>query len=97
MGIADMLNQLSIGYDSEEGISTITKVMEFITNAAYLASACLAAEKGASPIYSEDEYMRLDQITPFWRVVKPDSNLAHKLTCGIDFLIENQIRENISL
>ena len=41
--------------------------------------------------------VKLDQITPFWRVVDPDSNLAHKLTCGIDFLIENQIRENISL
>ena len=43
------------------------------------------------------KYMKLDQITPFWRVVEPNSNLAHKLTCGIDFLIENQIRENISL
>jgi len=43
------------------------------------------------------KYMILDQITPFWRVVEPDSSLAHKLTCGIDFLIENQIRENISL
>ena len=57
MGIADMLNQLGVGYDSEEGMKIIPKVMEFITNAAYQASASLAAEKGASPIYSEEEYM----------------------------------------
>ncbi len=57
MGIADMLNQLSISYDSKEGIEIITKVMEFITNAAYQASASLAGEKGSSPIFSEDEYM----------------------------------------
>ena len=41
--------------------------------------------------------MKLDQITPFWRVVEPDSNLAYKLTCGVNFIIKNQIRENISL
>ena len=40
--------------------------------------------------------MKLDQITPFWRVVEPDSNLAHKLTCGVNFIIENQIQEDIS-
>ena len=57
MGVADMLNQLGVSYDSKEGIDIITRVMEFITNAAYQASASLAGEKGASPIYSEDEYM----------------------------------------
>ena len=58
MGIADMLNQLGLSYDSDEGMKTITDVMEFITNAAYQASASLAGEKGASPIYVEDEYMK---------------------------------------
>ncbi|RMZ48918.1 adenosylcobalamin-dependent ribonucleoside-diphosphate reductase, partial [Candidatus Marinimicrobia bacterium PRS2] len=58
MGIADMLNQLGLGYDSDEGIAIITQAMEFITNAAFQASASLAAEKGASPIYSEEEYMK---------------------------------------
>ena len=57
MGIADMLNQLGINYDSKEGIDIITRAMEFITNAAFQASASLAAEKGASPIYLEEEYM----------------------------------------
>ena len=54
MGIADMLNQLSISYDSKEGIEIITKVMEFITNAAYHAYSSLAFEKRSSPIFSED-------------------------------------------
>jgi ribonucleoside-diphosphate reductase alpha chain len=57
MGIADMVNQLGIAYDSNEGIELIRKVMEFITNASFQASASLAAEKGASPIYEEDDYM----------------------------------------
>jgi ribonucleoside-diphosphate reductase alpha chain len=37
MGVADMLNQLGIGYDSEQGMKNISEVMEFITNAAYQA------------------------------------------------------------
>ena len=58
MGIADMLNQLGLAYDSEEGISLITEVMEFITNASYQASASLAGEKGSSSIFDEEKYMK---------------------------------------
>ena len=58
MGIADMLNQLGLAYDSDEGITLITEVMEFITNAAYQASASLAGEKGSSPIFDEEKYMK---------------------------------------
>ena len=57
MGIADLLNQLGIAYDSDEGIETVGKVMEFITNASYQASALLAGEKGVSPIFNEDKYL----------------------------------------
>tara|TARA_B100002051_G_scaffold136099_1_gene129250 strand:+ start:391 stop:2910 length:2520 start_codon:yes stop_codon:yes gene_type:complete len=57
MGIADMLNQLGLGYDSDEGVKLISEVMEFITNASYQASAVLAGEKGASSIYDEEKYM----------------------------------------
>ena len=63
MGIADMLNQLGIGYDSDEGIELIGKMMKFITNAAFTASAELAAEKGASPIFDEDNYMACPFVT----------------------------------
>lgn len=27
-----------------------------------------------------------NQVTPFWRVIEPDSNLAKKLTCGSEFI-----------
>tara|TARA_B100001250_G_C19482174_1_gene649193 strand:- start:291 stop:701 length:411 start_codon:yes stop_codon:yes gene_type:complete len=37
------------------------------------------------------------QITPFWRAVDPDSKLAGKLACGIDFIIERQFQEGIEL
>ena len=57
MGIADMLNQLGIGYDSKEGIELISKIMKFITNASFQASSKIAAEKGSSPIFDEEQYM----------------------------------------
>ena len=57
MGIADMLNQMGLGYDSDKGIDLIEKCMNFITNAAYQASSSLAGEKGPSSIYDYESYM----------------------------------------
>src|SRR3989344_590086 len=45
MGIADMLNQLGIAYDSDEGIAIVNKAAKFIANICYEASSDLAAEK----------------------------------------------------
>ncbi len=56
MGTADMLNQLGISYDSDEGIRLVEEVMKTIANTAYQASAQLAAEKGASPIWDYEQY-----------------------------------------
>jgi ribonucleoside-diphosphate reductase alpha chain len=56
MGAADLLNQLGIAYDSAEGIELVEKVMDTVCNAAYQASAKLAAEKGPSPIFNYDKY-----------------------------------------
>ena len=39
----------------------------------------------------------IERITPFWRIVEPDSKLAGKLACGIDFIIERQTQEGIEL
>jgi len=39
----------------------------------------------------------IKMITPFWRVVHPDSILAGKLACGKEFIIANQIQERIEL
>ena len=45
--------------------------------------------------YQIDQNM--DEITPFWRVVDPDSKLANKLACGIDFIVKRQFQEGINL
>tara|TARA_Y100000590_G_scaffold85383_1_gene95458 strand:+ start:3599 stop:4033 length:435 start_codon:yes stop_codon:yes gene_type:complete len=42
-------------------------------------------------------HKNIEKITPFWRIVEPDSKLAGKLACGIDFIIERQIQEGIEL
>jgi ribonucleoside-diphosphate reductase alpha chain len=56
IGIADMLNQLGIGYDSEEGIEILERVSKVIANAAYEASTELAEEKGCFPAFDYDKY-----------------------------------------
>lgn len=58
MGIADMLNQLGFGYDSDEGIEIIEKVLSFISNEAYRNSALLAEEKGRAVAYNYEEYSK---------------------------------------
>lgn len=56
MGIADLLNQLGIGYDSKEGTVLMGKVAKFIANTAYQASSALASEKGQSPVFNYEDY-----------------------------------------
>lgn len=63
MGIADMLNQLGVAYDSEEGLQIMEQLMKEFSNAAYQASARLAEEKGATPIFNYKEYAK----NPFFR------------------------------
>ncbi len=58
MGIADMLNQLGLPYDSQEGIEVMERVMKTIANASYRTSSELAAEKGVSPIFDYTAYSR---------------------------------------
>ena len=52
MGFADMLFDLNIGYDSEEGRQVAEKVMSFITTEAHKTSQGLAEEKGVFPNYN---------------------------------------------
>ncbi|MFA7329849.1 MAG: adenosylcobalamin-dependent ribonucleoside-diphosphate reductase [Candidatus Delongbacteria bacterium] len=58
MGVADMLFQLGLGYDTDEGIELVATVMKRITNASFSASSRLAREKGPSPIFNADDYLR---------------------------------------
>lgn len=36
----------------------------------------------------------IESITPFWRVVEPDSLLARKLACGRDFIVQQRLAES---
>ena len=49
---------------------------------------------------SYEEYQSgydLESITPFWRIINPNSKLAGKLTCGLDFIAKRQTYEKIEL
>lgn len=54
MGIADLVNQLGIGYDSEQGMNLLESIMDTICQEAYRASAKLAQEKGPAPSFSKE-------------------------------------------
>jgi ribonucleotide reductase alpha subunit len=58
IGITDMLNQLGVGYDSEEGMNILEKVMKEIANVSYGASAEIAEEKGSFPTFNYEDYSR---------------------------------------
>ncbi len=58
MGIADMLNQLAVGYDSEEGAKILEEAAKLFANIAYQASANLAEEKSPSTIFEYEAYTK---------------------------------------
>ena len=76
MGIADMMNQLGIEYDSEEGIVLLEKISRFIANVSYLTSSEIAKEKGQSAIFNYDKYSRC----PFFQeILSPEVKQSVKL------------------
>lgn len=58
MGFADMLYQLFIGYDSQEGRDVAANVMSFINSTAHEMSQQLADEKGVFPNWDLSIYKR---------------------------------------
>jgi ribonucleoside-diphosphate reductase alpha chain len=62
-GLADALCMLGLDYDSDAGRATAARVLERIRDAAYRASAALAAEKGAFPAFERDAYLAGEFVT----------------------------------
>jgi ribonucleotide reductase alpha subunit len=58
MGIADMLNQLGLGYDSDEALHLIEEFSKKLANYCYIASAELAKEKEPIPIWDYKKYSK---------------------------------------
>ncbi|GAA3863780.1 adenosylcobalamin-dependent ribonucleoside-diphosphate reductase [Celeribacter arenosi] len=56
-GLADALLMIGQRYGSEEGAATTEAWLKAIARASYLASAELAAEKGAFPLFDADKYL----------------------------------------
>ncbi|MFP4402584.1 MAG: adenosylcobalamin-dependent ribonucleoside-diphosphate reductase [Candidatus Nanoarchaeia archaeon] len=54
MGIADLFNQLGIGYDSDQALNLLESIMDTIAQEAYRQSALLAKEKGKAPAYNDN-------------------------------------------
>lgn len=57
-GLGNALGALGIVYGSEEAKDFTRKVLKLIANGTYMASASLAAEKGAFPLFDKDLYLK---------------------------------------
>jgi len=58
MGLADALIKMKVAYGSEASIPIIERIYSTIRDAAYEASADIAAEKGPFPRFERDKYMQ---------------------------------------
>ncbi len=58
MGLADALIKMCIPYGSEESVPVIERIYATIRDAAYEASAEIAAEKGSFPKFDRNKYMQ---------------------------------------
>ncbi len=79
MGISDMLLQLGMAYDSDEGVATLRDIMKFINDNAYLASSMLAKEKSPSGIFDYNAYSK----GPFFRETLSKETREHIRTHGL--------------
>lgn len=62
-GLADALLMTGLRYGSEDAARQTSRWLEQINRAAYRASAHLAAEKGAFPLYDAEEYLGTEAIS----------------------------------
>ncbi|HKV41493.1 MAG TPA: adenosylcobalamin-dependent ribonucleoside-diphosphate reductase [Blastocatellia bacterium] len=58
MGLAEMMIRLGIRYGSDESVSFIDRLYRFVAAEAYHASAQMAAEKGAFPLFDTKKFLQ---------------------------------------
>ena len=58
MGLAEMLIRLGIRYGSDESVQFIDRLYRFISRESYHASADIAAEKGAFPMFDSEKFLQ---------------------------------------
>ncbi len=58
MGFADMLYQLRVAYDSEEGVKIAKKVAKFVQDESWQMSRDLAKEKGVFPRWKDSSFAK---------------------------------------
>jgi len=78
LGYASALYMLKIRYGSKKALEITEKLCDFVVNTAYKASAHLAGEKGAFPLYDETKYLGSKFVQTLW----PETIAAIK-ECGI--------------
>jgi len=61
MGFADLLYQLGVSYDSQQGLELGERIMAFIQDEGHKASAELAQERGPFPAYAASVYAQKKQ------------------------------------
>ncbi|MDD5709350.1 MAG: adenosylcobalamin-dependent ribonucleoside-diphosphate reductase [Candidatus Marinimicrobia bacterium] len=79
MGIADMLFQLGLDYDSRQGVELMEEVMSFINDVAYMTSSQLAKEKGSCESFDFEKY----QQGPFFRESLSEETQDHIRQFGL--------------
>jgi len=65
-GLANALEAMGFPYGTPEFIEFQDKLMEFIANKCYQASAMLAAEKGSFPLYDPGLYLKSKFVQGLW-------------------------------
>ncbi len=78
-GLADMLTMLRLRYDGDPGRSVAVQVARCIRDYAYAASAELAAERGAFPLYRQQDYLAPGSIGDALPVTVRQAIQAHGL------------------
>lgn len=80
--VADMRAELARAHDADTTCPASTPIfLRVVAEAAWEE-----LEAGGDP----------ERITPFWRVIEPESRLAQKLSCGAEFVAAMRAREQVA-